>query len=684
MTPSSLARVLLLLLSCAVVLLDGVVLLKATAEQPSSSSFHPLPTIPSVQSLRSGAHDDVVKSAFFGKSAPGVLFVKGLNGFEKTREESLRRLSECATTKKKERVEEAKEDVFLRNSKAYSKEHPGVSRSTLAEFANKRLSMDVNAECAEGDDDAFDLRRELEKLRDFADLVSQATLPRLDAILNANEGEDANRRPTRMEKNFFSDALRSEASLDHFHVYASSDSSSSSSSSSSSDPSEKRAKENEPEKKRGKHEHTDVGVAIVMTPAWVDGKDDQAGSRGLLVDGVSYDIPNDGMLVLLGEAARAWHPKRHGSTRNSLLDEIKIPTHAVALEKGETRAWFGRMVLPNLSDEHPDTNVNLNFGEWLNGARALVNRLNENETSGSSSAAIDYVSAACDGLPATTENDESSVRFPQRRILADDGSCAEGTIYCWLSCQPIPTGCDASTAVCQESGTDKIWPDDFGANGSEAHCDSCAPACPAVPNENSNGQCNSNIPPTTMFMDGFSSGTDSNQPCVAFFFETWSLKSPGLVFAACLFTVFLGMSIELCAKLRRKVRGEGRRRRGDWTTTLLTLTLYAFQVTAGYLLMLVSMTYHAPLFISVILGLTLGHAVFSVYSADGGGKITAGTTACCAEARDDDDFDRSDRSNSLDREILREDDSSASPESERSDNNGQRRASSRASLADAL
>lgn len=104
--------------------------------------------------------------------------------------------------------------------------------------------------------------------------------------------------------------------------------------------------------------------------------------------------------------------------------------------------------------------------------------------------------------------------------------------------------------------------------------------------------------------------------------------------------------------------------------------------------MLVSMTYHVPLFLSVILGLTLGHAVFSVYSADGGGKITAGTTACCAEARDDDDddddnFDRSDRSNSLEREILRGDDSSASPESERSNNDDGQRASS-ASLADAL
>ena len=204
-----------------------------------------------------------------------------------------------------------------------------------------------------------------------------------------------------------------------------------------------------------------------MTPAWVNGKDDQAGSRGLIVDGVSFDIPSDGMLVLLGEAARAWHPKRHDrvSTTNSLLDEIKIPTHAVALERGETRAWFGRMILPNLSDEHPDLNVNLNFGEWLNGARALVNGINGiedvKETSGSSSDVIDYVSAACDGLPTTTTDDESRSRVPQRRILADDGSCAEGTIYCWLSCQPIPTGCDASTAKCQESGTEKIWPDDL-------------------------------------------------------------------------------------------------------------------------------------------------------------------------------------------------------------------------------
>ena len=138
-------------------------------------------------------------------------------------------------------------------------------------------------------------------------------------------------------------------------------------------------------------------------------------------------------------------------------------------------------------------------------------------------------------------------------ILADDGSCAEGTIYCWLSCQPIPAGCDASTAVCQDFGTDKIWPDDFGPNGGEAHCDSCSPGCPAVPNESSNGQCNSNIPPTTMFMDGFLLARTLMNPAWHFFFESWSLKSPELVLCMS-FHHFLRYNHRTCAKLRRKVR----------------------------------------------------------------------------------------------------------------------------------
>ena len=42
------------------------------------------------------------------------------------------------------------------------------------------------------------------------------------------------------------------------------------------------------------------------------------------------------------------------------------------------------------------------------------------------------------------------------------------------------------------------------------------------------------------------------------------------------------------------------------------LFLYLVQVAAGYLLMLISMTYHAVLFAGVVGGLVLGHAMFNV------------------------------------------------------------------------
>ena len=54
---------------------------KMTMVEEEKSS--PLTDNSNVQSLRSGAYDEIVKRAFFGKNAPGVLFVKGLKGFKK-------------------------------------------------------------------------------------------------------------------------------------------------------------------------------------------------------------------------------------------------------------------------------------------------------------------------------------------------------------------------------------------------------------------------------------------------------------------------------------------------------------------------------------------------------------------------------------------------------------------------
>jgi hypothetical protein len=43
----------------------------------------------------------------------------------------------------------------------------------------------------------------------------------------------------------------------------------------------------------------------------------------------------------------------------------------------------------------------------------------------------------------------------------------------------------------------------------------------------------------------------------------------------------------------------------------LSLLLFSFQITVGYLLMLVTMTYNSELFCSVCIGLILGHALFN-------------------------------------------------------------------------
>jgi hypothetical protein len=50
----------------------------------------------------------------------------------------------------------------------------------------------------------------------------------------------------------------------------------------------------------------------------------------------------------------------------------------------------------------------------------------------------------------------------------------------------------------------------------------------------------------------------------------------------------------------------------------------AVQVTMGYFIMLIAMTYQTELFIMVVLGLTVGHAVFNL-----DGPVLESAEACC-------------------------------------------------------
>ena len=599
--------------------------------------------------LASGDADRTVRDAFLGPDAPGAMLVRGVPGYARARADALRSLALCAASPQGR-------DVFVR-MKAWERDHGdgSFSKMSIAAPADGRLPIELDRACGPG------LRPKLETVRAAADAAATAVLPRLDELLGYDTG------------GFFAAAADSAGSLDHFHVYATTGARRVRSKASAEGvtdenpntedrgddvtsreraPREGEAAEGETAKTNdaspGKREHVDVGVAIVMTPALLVRESDETdgaafvpeeldafGSRGLSLGGRAPELPPDALIVMLGEAARAWAPPPPEGASGARA--VAVPTHAMALALARragdaappsSRAWFGRMVLPPDATSHP-TSPGTTFGAWREGvARAFRG----GEGSGTERAAL------------------ASVSCSPRRRLADDSSCGAGEVYCWLACvEDTSGGCGADEVLkCVEPGTGAVWPDDLGA---QSHCYDCAPTCVAESGADADADadatstgsastrfCNDRIAPVSMYMDGFLGWSDPNGPCVAFLHRDLILRSPGLLFAAFFATVAAGVAVEGLAAARRwraktqdaacldAIAVGGNPVAVSMALKTQALLLYGTQCSAGYLLMLVSMTYHAVLFLGVVLGLVLGHACFNAAAPLG---ARGGASACC-------------------------------------------------------
>ena len=610
--------------------------------------------------LASGDADRTVRDAFLGPDAPGAMLVRGVPGYARARADALRSLALCAASPQGR-------DVFVR-MKAWERDHGdgSFSKMSVAAPADGRLPIELDRACGPG------LRPKLETVRAAADAAATAVLPRLDELLGYDTG------------GFFAAAADSAGSLDHFHVYATTGARRVRSRASAEGvtdenpnaedrgddvasreraPREGEAAESETAKTAktndaspGKHEHVDVGVAIVMTPALLVRESDETdgaafvpeeldafGSRGLSLGGRAPELPPDALIVMLGEAARAWAPPPPEGASGARA--VAVPTHAMALElerrvgdaaasSPSSRAWFGRMVLPPDATAHP-TRLGVTFGAWREGVARAFRGGEESDMNDISNAAERSALA--------------SVSCSPRRRLADDSSCGAGEVYCWLACVADDTGgCGADEDLkCVQPGTGAVWPDDLGA---QSHCYDCEPTCvaSAAPDAGAAGSpggstrpdafCNDRIAPVSMYMDGFLGWSDPNGPCVAFLHRDLILRSPGALFAAFFATVAAGVAVEGLAAARRwraktqdaacldAVAAGGSPAAVSAALKAQALLLYGTQCAAGYLLMLVSMTYHAVLFVGVVLGLVLGHAWFNAAAPLGS---RGGASACC-------------------------------------------------------
>merc|ERR1711892_251662 len=118
-------------------------------------------------------------------------------------------------------------------------------------------------------------------------------------------------------------------------------------------------------------------------------------------------------------------------------------------------------------------------------------------------------------------------------------------------------------------------------------------------------------------------------PCLIFLFPSFELTDAARFWAAAAGTVLAGVFAEYLIAVRRNLSPpiafkSYKTRFHALCDRSWRLLLYTSSRALGYVVMLISMTYSAELFISVLVGLTLGHAIFNLNA-----QVGEDMTPCC-------------------------------------------------------
>ncbi|XP_023345714.1 uncharacterized protein LOC111714758 isoform X4 [Eurytemora carolleeae] len=211
--------------------------------------------------------------------------------------------------------------------------------------------------------------------------------------------------------------------------------------------------------------------------------------------------------------------------------------------------------------------------------------------------------------------------------------CSGNSSYCWMGCYPLPT-CDLSREefVCtnQENKGCCTRPEDEGTGTCADMDQTCEwkcsdfPVTTPGPSPISEKFCIGKG--TDMFMNGFQVTGSENQLCVILFFEAWVLDSQLKFFFGCIGVILLGIGVEGLLCVRRLLQSRkilrfisSPVRRGS------IIVLFGLNIAFGYMAMLVAMTYSVELFLCMVLGLVLGHAIFNTAA-----PVGESVDPCCA------------------------------------------------------
>ncbi|KAK3260007.1 hypothetical protein CYMTET_31022 [Cymbomonas tetramitiformis] len=566
-----------------------------------SVSHYPVLDLPSIQFSElqqptPKATRDLVNTA----GHIGLVVISEIPNFGKEKHEVLRQLAKCGRAKSTA--------VGYRSVELAD----GTTRKTFATRTVGGISEAFSSgeDCALGDVSSHFRSRFTGILERFARLLDSEI-----AQQDARAPLFPTRNTTTSAANYseFSQVMGGGEQLEHFHLYVPSNE--------SSHQESERAKQPSPRPTLSMH--TDAGVLLAMTSAeYFDPETLDLVDLGLGGNGFILSLPNgsivqprfapNSLLVMFGEAARHWI--------NPPID-LHVPTHAMVMPpKALLRAWYGRMVFP------------------LAGARFA-----RGEGTGPRPTWGEYSEGVHKSFQAGQAPSGPALGCAPRRKLEDSGSCSGDSIYCWHSCVPVDYLPCGKEAVCLNSDGSE-WDGNSQQHDASAQCLLSPP--PPLTTGNStnetqssyqssegststNSFCNDRLRGISMFMSGFQTieTTTSNDPCVVVLFEEWKLDSNAKFIGACFGTIVLGIVVEFIMYIRRRLashRDTGKSWRMQLLITAGIVTLYGVQLTLGYFMMLITMTYQVELFCMVIVGLMLGHMAFNTK-----GPISEKAEPCC-------------------------------------------------------
>ncbi|CAJ1965798.1 unnamed protein product [Cylindrotheca closterium] len=378
--------------------------------------------------------------------------------------------------------------------------------------------------------------------------------------------------------------------------------------------------------------HTDAGLFLTFLPAHdcESGGTNQDDSFWVqLADGEqaqAYFEPGS-VAVMMGAGAEHW-------LHQSISPILRATRHAVKMTKNTSRVWYGMMHLvpeDSIIQESPQRT----FGDMKQNLKVSSSQQQGQGAMDEETVAIGCGPSTDDdaAFPLYTAASSSSSRRRRRLQHVQDASACNNVtnFFCWTQCLEIPNYEQAESYVNEGNSLYCLDPGILAKSGNQVP-KAVEPCIGKVHNSNCQGIWHKTSPSvegwpveynstsqveekycyggTSMYMDGFHWIHDTT--CVIYLFPSFVLSSQARFIGACFGTILFGMMVEAIIFRRRKsiVNFEP-----GMSRLLASAGFYALQLTMGYLVMLIVMTYSIPLFLCCISGLVLGHVVFNARDA---------------------------------------------------------------------